>query len=211
MKAIIRRNRKTSSAKRARQFAQDMRTKRKQTYRKLDGGTATQLTMLRDEGRILTAPDELLPAIARQYGTISAKVPCDPDEPAPWLPTHPDQQTDPLDPFSPTPPVAPPGHDRLYFNFDKCFTAALESMQRHKSGGPDGVPAELLMFAPDSFRSILEHFFAICFLLARCPASWKHSETIFLHKEGDIASFPNYRPIGLASAHHLQGLWHRLR
>jgi hypothetical protein len=197
MKAIIRRNRKTSSAKRARQFAQDMRTKRKQTYRKLDGGTATQLTMLRDEGRILTAPDELLPAIARQYGTISAKVPCDPDEPAPWLPTHPDQQTDPLDPFSPTPPVAPPGHDRLYFNFDKCFTAALESMQRHKSGGPDGVPAELLMFAPDSFRSILEHFFAICFLLARCPASWKHSETIFLHKEGDIASFPNYRPIGL--------------
>ena len=197
MRGIVRHHRKVSARKRARQFAANMRTKRKQTYRKMEGESATQLTMLRDGDRILTEPDELLPAIARQYGAISAKVPCDPDEPAPWLPVHPDQQTDPLDPFSPTPPAPPPGRERLYTSFDKCFAEALESMQRNKSGGPDGLPAELLMFAPDSFRSILEHLFATCFLSAHCPASWKHSETIFLHKAGDVATFANFRPIGL--------------
>ena len=73
----------------------------------------------------------------------------------------------------------------------------MDDLGRNKAEGPDGVPAELLRFAPDNLKTNLYTLFHACFYSAHCPPSWKESTTILLHKDGDSTLLSNYRTIGL--------------
>jgi hypothetical protein len=194
---IVSKHRRACDRRATRRFASCMKSNRRQAYRKLYGDKALQLTVLRDDDELLTQNEDVLVALAAQYGKTLTPVTLAADEPPPWLPEHPQQAVAPLDPFTPPPP-APRGHDRMYACYsDSLFHRVRKAASNNKAEGPDGVPVELLKYAPDSFNTMLYEFFGACFRSAHCPSQWKNSTTVLIHKAGDPTSFSNWRTIGL--------------
>ena len=82
----------------------------------------------------------------------------------------------------------------------EAFTRCLFSMHNRRAAGPNGIPAEILKHLPQEYHNLL--YDACCLYLetGQAPPSWKHSETILLHKKGDPTILKNWRPIGLADS-----------
>jgi hypothetical protein len=134
---IVSRHRRVHASKAARKFAALMQSNRRKAYRTLYGGKAPQLTVLRHDGELHTDADDILVALAAQYRQNLTPAAVDAADPAPWLPEHPEQTTDPLDPFTPPPHAIPDSHKRLYATYDQdVFDKALAAASNNRAEGP---------------------------------------------------------------------------
>ena len=80
--------------------------------------------------------------------------------------------------------------------FDECF----RKMSNGKASGPDGVTNELLKMLPDDIKEILFHMHIFMWATGVTPDAWKVSNTVLLHKKGDVTLLDNKRPVALANA-----------
>ena len=154
----------------------------------------------RDGTNLLSDPEAILVAAAARYTQTTAPHAVTADETLPWHPDHPDQQGDKtLHPCDLVPPVVPSlfrdsAAGLLHRNL---FDRVLHKLSERTAAGPDGLPNELLKFAPQTFKRALFELFQQCWKLGEIPSSWKESITTLLYKANDPTVLKNYRPVGL--------------
>lgn len=78
-------------------------------------------------------------------------------------------------------------------------SSAILSLGNEKSGGTDGIKAELLKFGIDTLSKWLCNIFNKIIREKNIPQPWLHSEIILLHKKGSKSDMNNYRPISMIS------------
>ena len=60
-------------------------------------------------------------------------------------------------------------HMNHYITDDQLFLKQLGHLSRNKAPGPDGIPNELLQYAPDIFQQALHKFYVMIWYSARNP------------------------------------------
>ncbi|GFU59195.1 retrovirus-related Pol polyprotein from type-2 retrotransposable element R2DM [Trichonephila clavipes] len=106
-----------------------------------------------------------------------------------WETTQPPLERSPLEP-----PSRPPVIETLTREFvEACLTAAENS-----APGPDSISYRHWREV-DPACSIITRVFSACIKMADIPSAWKMSNTILIHKRGDVKSLENWRPISLSS------------
>ena len=117
----------------------------------------------------------------------------------------------PLDPFvlasSATDATTRPSSFLTYVLRQDLFHRSMSKLARGKAAGMDGVPNELLMIMPQSYKASLRLLFILLWLSGTTPDTWKTSTTILLHKKGPHTHLKSKRPIGLGNS--LSKLWTR--
>ncbi|KAK6735936.1 hypothetical protein RB195_018910 [Necator americanus] len=73
----------------------------------------------------------------------------------------------------------------------------IQKMKNGKSGGNDGISAEMLKFLPPSGIREMTKIIRSIWIDERIPDSWKHAITIPLHKKLSVTDPRNYRGISL--------------
>ncbi|GFU59198.1 retrovirus-related Pol polyprotein from type-2 retrotransposable element R2DM [Trichonephila clavipes] len=103
-------------------------------------------------------------------------------------------QQPPLERSPLEPPSRPPVIETLTREFvEACLTAAENS-----APGPDSISYRHWREV-DPACSIIARVFNACIKMADIPSAWKMSNTILIHKRGDVKSLENWRPISLSS------------
>ena len=75
--------------------------------------------------------------------------------------------------------------------------AAIQKLKRNKSPGSDGIPAELIKSAGDSFVEHLHQLFQMIWSTLVMPSEWNLSMITPIYKKGDKKECDNYRGISV--------------
>ena len=78
--------------------------------------------------------------------------------------------------------------------------AAIRKLKRNKSPGSDGIPAELIKSAGDSFTDYLYQLFQRIWSTLEMPSEWSLSMITPIYKKGDKKECKNYRGISVLNA-----------
>ncbi|GFT19301.1 retrovirus-related Pol polyprotein from type-2 retrotransposable element R2DM, partial [Nephila pilipes] len=97
-------------------------------------------------------------------------------------------------PSFPDPPELPP----IAESFTEDLVCECLKAAENTAPGPDLVAYKHWREADPKGR-ILTRLFNICLSLKKVPASWKQSETVLIHKKGDLMDLSNWRPIALSN------------
>ena len=84
----------------------------------------------------------------------------------------------------------------IYSHGVKCL---LDSLDIHKSAGPDNIPTRLLKELSTELAPILTVIFQASLLQCCVPKEWKIAKVVPIYKKGDRSTPGNYRPISLTS------------
>ena len=166
---------------------------------KRDSEPTPSFTSIRrtDTNHVLTDPPEVLQEAARQMAQAKqAPAEAGRDRTPPW--TTISKGMLPCDLRTATPSLT--NTPLLDLLTRECYDRCLSQAQNRRSPGPNGIPNEILKHLPQEFHDMLYDAFRLFLLTGHAPPSWKHSETILLHKSGDPTLLKNWRPIGLADS-----------
>ena len=149
-----------------------------------------------DSPTVLSEPAAVLKEAAAQYGAAKGAPTAPPIGRAPWT-----NLTNGLTPcrLRTVPKSMRETPLQTYLTretYDRC----LSQLMNRRAAGPNGIPAELLKHMPPEYHNMLFDAFCLFLETGQAPPSWKHSETILLHKRGDPTVLKNWRPIGLADS-----------
>ena len=82
---------------------------------------------------------------------------------------------------------------------DSIIIEAIKELSPSSAGGPDGIPASLLINCPEEISPALKNFFSHSLSSSLITTSFKEAAIIPVFKSGDKSLPSNYRPISLTS------------